>query len=296
MRSRLFQFVLAIAGGVIAMATEADAWGAGIHVSQGSFVLDNLSMIRPHIATVLAANPLDYIYGCISADIFIGKGYKRRDDHCHNWSVGFKVLEGARNDVTRAYAYGYLTHLAADVIAHNHMIPNLLYATLTGKRLGHVYWEFRADRYIQKRFWRLASEVVNRHNLTNDTLIKDVMKDAHLRFGAKKMLFKRAVQTSDVTVWREEVDESNEGARSLSRREVVTLNNYALNLIIDFLRNEVDGIALWYDPVGTDNVVAAKKIRRDHKREHTHGDNGYAFPVPEEIIRLDYLDHETIRF
>jgi len=206
MRKTSILLILMTAAAAALFPDNAFAWGAGIHVAQGSFILENLGMIKGEIAAILAANPMDYIYGCISADIFIGKGYRRRDDHCHNWSVGMKVLNDAAEDQTKAYAYGYLSHLAADIIAHNYFIPNLLYLTPASKGLGHVYWEFRADRFIRKKHWTLASHVVGKHNHDSDSLIKKVMNRSKLRFGAKKMVFKRAVHLTDIMVWKDHVD------------------------------------------------------------------------------------------
>lgn len=274
----------------------AFAWGAGMHVAQGSFLLESLSLIKPEIAGILAAFPNDYIYGCVSADIFIGKGYRRRDDHCHNWSVGARTLEMAKNDSTRAYAYGYLTHLAADVVAHNYLIPNLLYQTPTSKTIGHVFWEFRADRFIRKKFWKLASEVVYLHNHGNDSLIKKVMNRGHLRFGAKKLFFRRAVALRDIIAWRQAVEAPLfTGFRILHRAHVSTLNNYSINLIVDLLRNGENAVCLKYDPVGTDNTVSAKLMRKSEGSGLWLNGGSARFPVPDDIITLDYVDHKTER-
>lgn len=285
--------ILTIAG--ILLPDGALAWGAGVHVAQGSFILDNLHMIKPQIASVLAAHPLDYIYGCISADIFIGKGYRRRDDHCHNWSIGMKVLADSSDGPTTAYAYGYLSHLAADVIAHNYFIPNLLYSTPTTKGLGHVYWEFRADRFISRKHWSLASKVVNMHNHGNDTLIKKVMKRSRLRFGAKKMVFKRAVRLSDLIVWKEHVEHARNGWR-VTRDDVVRLNNHSLNLVVDLLLNEGHAECLRHDPVGTDNTIEAKVMRKtDILSARGIGKDRLVFEMPESLKSLNYVDHETVR-
>lgn len=274
----------------------AFAWGAGLHVAQGSFLLENLNLVKPQVAAILATFPNDYIYGCVSADIFIGKGYKRRDDHCHNWSVGMKTLELAKDDSTRAYAYGYLTHLAADVVAHNYLIPNLLYQTPTSKTIGHVFWEFRADRFIRKSYWKLASEVVSMHNHGNDSLIKKVMNRSRLRFGAKKMFFRRAVALRDIIAWRQAVEGPLfEGFRILSRAHVATLNNYSINLIIDLLRNGEHAVCLKYDPVGTDNTVHAKLMRKSEGSGLWLNGGLARFPVPDDIITLDYVDQKTER-
>lgn len=272
------------------------AWGAGIHVAQGSFILENLSMIRPEIAAILSANPLDYIYGCISADIFIGKGYRRRPDHCHNWSVGLKTLQGSSTEPTRAYSYGYLTHLAADVIAHNYFIPKLLCVTPTSNQIGHVFWEFRADQFILKKHWRLAREVVTMHNHENDNHIKTIMKRSHFRFGAKKMFFKRAVTLSDLYAWREHVETAYARKRRVTKKDVTVLNNLSLNLIIDMLKNKDNPVCMDYDPVGTDNMIRARAIRRSGRLMADGMDLDGIFKVPDGITGLDFVDLETVRF
>ncbi len=281
--------------GVLLFPGDAFAWGAGIHISQGSFILNNLAMIRPEIAGFLMEYPLDYLYGCVSADIFIGKGYQRRDDHCHNWSVGFEVLKGAEDEKAKAYAYGYMSHLAADVIAHNYLIPNMLYSTPTSKRLGHVYWEYRADRLVKKDFWKLASEVVTRRNKESDTLIKQVVSRNKLGFSAKKMVFARSVHLTDLTIWREKVESSYNGDARMPKKYVIAMNNLAINLIIDLLVNMESAVCLGYDPVGTDNTINSKSMRRNDKRRGTHDRSKMIFPPPDDIRSLDYVDEETVR-
>ena len=47
--------------------------------------------------------------------------------------------EAADNPYLQAYSLGYLSHLAADITAHNYYVPNLMNKTLKGGRLSHVY-------------------------------------------------------------------------------------------------------------------------------------------------------------
>ncbi|VAX22957.1 hypothetical protein MNBD_NITROSPINAE01-790 [hydrothermal vent metagenome] len=294
---RNIKFLIAVLAGLFTLFAPdtAQAWGAGIHVAQGSFILDNLRLIAPNVAAVLATSPYDYIYGCISADIFIGKGHKRHDDHCHNWSVGFAVLEEATDNSTKAYAYGYLTHLAADIIAHNYFIPHLLYSTSATKRLGHIYWEFRADRFIAKKYWTLASKVVSMHNDQNDTLIRKVVKKSHRGFGAKKVVFKRALKMSDIINWRKHVEGAKNSRNKITRKDVSLMNNYSLNLIIDMLLKGEQSFCLRYDPVGTDNTNNSKLIRRSHIMRLKMRRTNRIFPTPPEIIDVKHIDHETER-
>ncbi|MDH5638458.1 MAG: zinc dependent phospholipase C family protein [Nitrospinota bacterium] len=270
------------------------AWGAGVHVAQGSYILEHLSLIRPEIAAIIQAYPLDYIYGCISADIFIGKGVQRRPDHCHNWSVGMATLDKARTDSTRAYSYGYLTHLAADVIAHNFFIPRLLCLTPATSGVGHVYWEFRADRFVEKKHWKLATHVVSMHNRDNDDHIKKIVSRAKFGFPVKKMVYKRAVHLSDLTLWRDYVTSAVTFGRGgkVTRKGVNLLNSYSLNLILDLFTNMEDAVCLRYDPVGTDYIVMARHIRRAGRNSRKNISIDEIFAPPSEILDLKHLDHD----
>ena len=43
------------------------AWGAGIHIAQGEFILNNLNVVLPVIRELIQSYPLDFLYGLISA-------------------------------------------------------------------------------------------------------------------------------------------------------------------------------------------------------------------------------------
>ena len=178
-----------------------------------------------------------------------------------------KTLEGANDASTKAYAYGYLTHLSADIIAHNYFIPNMMAQTPASAKLGHVYWEFRADRFIKKRHWTLASRVVSMHNHENDTLIKQVMNRSRIRFAAKKMVFKRAVRLNDLIAWREKVKTVESPKSRLTRARIVRLNNCAINLVVDLLKHGERSICMNFDPVGTDNTIKARRLRKSLPRK-----------------------------
>jgi len=129
-------FVVLIGSWIALATTEAHAWGPGIHIVKGSYILENLHLILPSIAQLLRACPRDFLYGCISADFFIGKGHRRRDDHCHNWSVGLKMLATANTPANEAFCYGYLAHLAADIVAHKPIISHGLNQATGPRVLG----------------------------------------------------------------------------------------------------------------------------------------------------------------
>ncbi len=268
----------------------AYAWGSGLHIKEGVFILDNLKLILPHIANILKAFPYDYLYGCISADIFIGKGHKRRDDHCHNWSVGQKMLKLANGGETLAFSYGYLSHLAADIIAHNFYIPNQLYLTSSTKRFGHIYWEFRSDEYIEKKYWKIAKTVINRHNHHNDEFMQDIIKKKLISFRTKKRLYSHSINVNDIMLWQKAVTMVSKSSRwDVEKKYIEFLNKLSLNMIISLLKNPHSSLCLKYDPVGTDNLLSSKRRRRIAIVVNGRFPVENGFDVPDEILKLDYV-------
>jgi len=100
---------------VVLVPQEAHAWGPVTHLVHGATVLARLSTLPMSLQGILRAFPDAYLYGCVGADIIQAKKFARDlRYHCHSWNVGWQVLDAAGNDSERAFAYGYLTHLAAD--------------------------------------------------------------------------------------------------------------------------------------------------------------------------------------
>lgn len=127
----------------------AYAWGPGVHISIAEWLLSNLSILPASVAHTIALHKDAFKYGALSADIFIGKGSTVVPGHSHNWETGFTLLQNVRSPKLRSYAYGYLSHLAADVVAHNNYVPSLMSGAPTAGKLGHVYIEAQADRMVR---------------------------------------------------------------------------------------------------------------------------------------------------
>ncbi|MBI4377682.1 MAG: zinc dependent phospholipase C family protein [Nitrospinae bacterium] len=287
---KLFLFCLLSTVYCLLSADYAYAWGAGLHIKEGIFILNNLKLILPHIADVLRAFPHDYLYGCISADIFIGKGHRRRDDHCHNWSIGQRMLKLADREEIIAFSYGYLSHLAADVIAHNFYIPNQLYLTSSTRRFGHIYWEFRSDEYIEKRYWRIAKGVINRHNSHNDEFMQEIIKKKIISFNTKKQIYSQTINVNDIALWQKAVAMVSKNSRwDVEKKYIEYLNRLSVNMIINLLNNPGSSICFQYDPVGTDNLLASKRRRRIDIVLNGRYPIKKVFNIPQDILRLSFI-------
>src|SRR5207245_674454 len=94
------------------------------------------------------ALPYDFLYGNIAADTSMAKKYAPVGRHCHAWHVGQEIFDLAPSDPLRAFGLGYLSHLAADTIAHNFFVPRQLVLTSSTVALGHSYWESRVEPHL----------------------------------------------------------------------------------------------------------------------------------------------------
>jgi len=276
-----------VCGWVVLTCRDACAWGPGIHIAQGEYVLNNLGLIMPAIADLLRVYSIDFLYGCISADIFIGKGSRKRDDHCHNWAIGQKMLAQAQEPFEKAFTYGYLSHLAADTVAHNFFIPNQLYRTSSTRKVGHVYWECRSDMFTERRHWQLAKTVITGHSPQDDRIIGHAVRNRVLSFKTKKHIYAGTIRLYDLAQWRRAVEVFSRNSRwELSREFVDFYKHLSFSVTIDFLQDPMHARCLAYDPVGSDNIREAKRRRRLVKRLNGTYPEDMGFAIPEELLSV----------
>lgn len=169
--------------------SDALAWGIGVHLQTGAWILDNLAKLPDPLRILLSAHPNDYLYGCISADITLGKKYTHYLRHCHSWRMGCKILDGAKTDSHRACAYGYLSHLAADTVAHSYFVPYKLIRTYNSVLLKHAYWEMRFEAHVDPEIWPLARSIGRKNFSENDKLLRSILADTIFSFATNKRLF-----------------------------------------------------------------------------------------------------------
>lgn len=273
--------------GVFFFSKEAYAWGVGVHMMHASLILQNIQSISGPWVDIVRACPKDYLYGCVSADIFIGKGSRYHADHCHNWSVARRLLEQAKAPPLQSFALGYLSHLAADIVAHNIYVPNQLYLTSSTTRWGHIYWELRADKYTDKKYLGQALEIISDANDHNDIFVQEIVKRKLISFEMKKTLFTQAIKLYDLGNRREAVSLVSRNSRwDVTEGYVQSLNQKCLNLIVDFLKNPKDAVCYQYDPIGSKRLADAKKLRRFSRRIHRKDPTEYVFETPASIEGL----------
>lgn len=249
---------------IVLLPNEAHAWGAGIHLQLGSAVLNNLQAVNPAIATVISRFPNDFLYGCIAADITIGKKFTHYLLHCHRWRIGLKVLENAEMDAQKACAYGYLAHLAADTIAHNYFVPYKVMRSFSTLTLKHAYWEMRFETFVEKEIWERARKVSMEHYQKNDALLRKVLSDTLFSFGTNKRIFNSILLVSRVEKWQQVLltlsETSRYGLEEIDRDEYMSLAEEA---VFSFLNDFEESRFFQADPTGERALATAEAVRKN---------------------------------
>lgn len=249
---------------LLAVPGQAIAWGGGMHLQLGVTVLDNLGALSKELAALLAAHPRDFLYGCISADITLGKKFTHSMLNCHRWRIGQKVLGAARTDSERACAYGYLCHLAADVIAHNYFVPYKIMRSFASVTMKHAYWEMRFETFVAKEIWEAAQGVCRTDQRANDALLRGVLTNTIFSFGTNKRIFNSIMLLSRLEKWQKVMqtlsDKSRYQLAESDRDEYLTLTQDA---VYDFLQHPHDSELLMADPTGERALAAAEALRKN---------------------------------
>ncbi len=175
---------------VICMPLQSFAWGPGVHIGVSLSVLDKLP---DYLRLLLMGNINEFLYGSLAPDFILGKTLSKEQKHSHNWSVAFKILDNSKTDREKAFAYGYLSHLAADAVAHG-ILVNGMDKRLKGAK--HAYLEIAADNSCPATYKQLAKEVLKKYNRNLDENFKSLVDSVLFSFGVSKLIFKGMVKIS----------------------------------------------------------------------------------------------------
>jgi hypothetical protein len=260
------------------------AWGPAIHTVIACTVIDELGQILPSIAHIIQSFSLEYIYGNIAADFFIGKGQKKREGHSHNWETGFRFLTEAKSDREEAYAYGFLSHLAADVVAHNYFVPDLIHRLYTWKRIGHLRSEAIADQFAGSFYLRVAKEILTMKQLDCDALLKSVVKKNNHGLKARRNLFTQSVKLSDY-LYCLPIMSSKSRTPRISQEYLAFMVDLSYRLVKNFLSYPDSSPCLVHDPIGSENLQLASQNGVISRILNNHNPT-YQFPIDQRLLRL----------
>jgi hypothetical protein len=184
--------------------------------------------------------------------------------NCHRWRIGQKVLQAARTNNERACAYGYLCHLAADVVAHNYYVPYKIMRSFDTVTMKHAYWEMRFETFVAKDIWETAQNVCRADQLANDALLRGVLTNTIFSFGTNKHIFNSIMLVSRLEKWQQVMRTLSNNSRyqlaESDRDDYLTLTEEA---VYGFLQHPQDAEILLADPTGERALAMAEAVRKN---------------------------------
>lgn len=234
-----------------------------MHVEIALAALAKISMAAPFVRELVRRYPEAFIYGAASPDIIVGKKYAGYLHHCHNWRMGFLILHEAGTPRQRAAAFGYLMHLAADVVAHNYYIPVKIIRSWRARLLSHTYWEMRFDLGVSEEAWRRLALVRTAEIAEFDRLLERVLRKTLFSFSTNKRIFNTILKLQKMRSLRRSLkvyaQHSRFGMGEENRQHYVEL---ALEASRDFLAHPQHAACLQVDPAGLRRLAYAEGLRK----------------------------------
>lgn len=257
-------FTLIVAGFAILAPGSADAWGAATHLKLAEHVLLNRTALPAQLGALLGQYPAFFAYGNIIADLILGKRYGiDYRDHSHNWQVAFRLADEAQTPELKAAMWGYLSHLAADVIAHHIYVPTKLAAAEPGLIRGHMGWEMVFDLDWGGDYLPTAARLEKDVGRFVDPFLTTRLKRTLFSHKTNKRIFSGTLQVQQIGGYR----------RLLSglakRRPHLPVDNTradyldrSLGAIANLAAGERRAAIVAYDPTGQQKLEWATLARR----------------------------------
>jgi hypothetical protein len=248
----------------------AFAWGPAAHLDFGLFVLREAAMLAPVLRGLLLRNQEDYLYGCVAADIIVGKNFAKTAYHCHTWPNGLRLLDAAGTDPLRALSYGFLSHLSADIVAHNYFVPYKTVESHGSPATRHTYWELRFDQVAHgdEHVWQALGRIGRRRFPEHDEFLQENLLGASrlFSFRTSRRLFNSMMLVSRANHWRNAMSLVARHSRlELPEREVAEYNRLTREAVMDFLLHGDRSRTVTADPIGARAIRASRKLRGQMK-------------------------------
>jgi hypothetical protein len=240
--SLLLKFFLLF--GFLFIPSAAYAWGPLTHIYLANEVLSSLAPMLPvSVYALLRKYRQDFLYGNLMADVVLGKKHVPLEHHPHNWNTATELLKSARTEHERAFCLGYMSHLAADTVAHGQYTAGL-------SNLSHATLEFQADSLIDHDHWFHALSINSEVTQRNDSFISDKLRCAMFSFKTNRNVFHGWVAFSGLGSAGRAIGNFAGLARSPISDELELMHAQSLERIICILNDPLNSEVLTRDAIG----------------------------------------------
>jgi hypothetical protein len=199
----------------------------------GNELLSYAPLLPAGIFALLKKHKQDFLYGNLMADMIIGKKYLPDDKSSHSWDVGLKLLEQAKTSSERSFAYGYLSHLAADTVAHETLTDEL-------GNMGHTWIELKADSIIDKTYWLQMFLISRKVRKRSDLILENSLDSFIFSFKTNKRIYKSMVFLSFLNKKRK---------RGVDKDLIAELHDESIARMVDLLTNGTESDVLLKNPL-----------------------------------------------
>ncbi len=222
---KLLLFVLLF----IIVPERAFAWGPLTHLYLGNEIFNLSALLPATLFELLLSYKDDFLYGNLMADIIFGKKYLIEHKNPHSWDVAFELMDSVKDDSGRAFVYGYMSHLAADTVAHELFAKTYLKA--------HSILELNSDSMVGRKYWLMAISLERRLKNRHDNLLKSTLESPLFSYRTNKKIFKGMILLSLLTPKRMNkiIDRSIILSPYLHSRQIKKLHRKSLDRIVDLL-------------------------------------------------------------
>lgn len=253
---------------ILVLPSDAQAWGPLAHLNFSAQALASMGAVQPALRSVLQDFGNEFLYGSLAADIVVGKNMARFLYHCHNWRVGFNVFKHAKPGGEQAFSLGFLSHLAADTVAHNYYVPFKTVASYHKASTRHAYWELRYDQRMDKDLSRVARLVTTRAIRNHDDYLERMLYGSSvIPFGVSKQLFRSLLAAARIGRFGQvsRLALARERNLVLEPDLVVDTNELAVRSILGMLNEGERSEAARADATGARNIRLATDLRKSLK-------------------------------
>ncbi len=257
---------------VLCGPSAAMAWGPATHVGLGQSVLDQAGLLPAGVAWILLRHWGAYLYGCVAADVVFAKRLSRIKQFCHHWSTAFGLVDSARTDSAKSFAYGYLSHLAADTVAHGKFVPRQILVSGCSINFGHFYWEMRADAALSQACRRKLGCLMEMDHTEHLADLRSHLRGTFLTFEWNRALFDRmnalAVHEGfgqTINLW------GRVSGRPLAKDMLEGYHSESVDRILAILSEGRESSLLREDPNGSSALMQARVQRKKLRSLQRHG-------------------------
>lgn len=250
------------------LPSDAHAWAPATHLFYAKEALHFGKLLPSPLLSLLTIYRADFLYGCIAADITLGKKFVEYIYNCHNFDVGLSLIDRAEGEAEKAFAYGYVSHLAADTVSHNFFVPYQNVHHFDVPQFRHAYWEVRLDQLFGDRVWHEVEDVIrNPRTHSHDRFLDRTIKDTIFSFRTNKFLFSSMLAVQRLRKWQQFVRGINRASpRQFDPDHLEQYNMLAVAAILRIFNEGKDSCVYRNDPTGSAVIEEASALRRELKR------------------------------